>query len=1337
MKLHLPKALLTAVLAAVTLGYPAQALTGWGPNNFGQPGDFYYIATKDEQSIDTTTRNENSSFSIVADVANLEATASVKAKNGITLTVCQNPWPDDYHVFNSLKLTKIEIADNGAIDLVIRDNAPVNIQQVVGCLSSVTNAGNLTLGTAANEETGTDASVINLSGAIVNTGSLTLNGTFTFDVSSISNYTRVEGSGSTKVDANENGNGFLKFVGASYYLVNNTNGTQLTASTATFATSNGSQTQTLTDGSVVAICDEVTTIYSIVSGSETYGGDSTTINLNATEIQVSKGAELILASDFEWNKIKGEGNVTLKTNVTGMTADAQATGKLTLDGVTLNIDVGRDTNNNRLATFTSIDLKDAVINYHGSNTTLMNVKVDTGASTFNIRDMGTDRVVTMDGTTTLLGDLTIKSEGFGNDPNNSWKYKVNIAALDGSGDLTIESSKTQAASSVVTAHLLDSYRGTINVQQNKSTAKLIATAAGDINLEGLNIKGGATVDLSGVTGTKNLGLVTTDASSSLTLQGTVGNMQANAGSSIILSEGTTFVGNATFSCNVRVTGSLSNTGTLNFSKGYSSIGTLTNEGIFNLSGNVTISDMGQLEDSGVVTYSHNDGKDGYITGATYFVVESTGEGAYATVTSDSKLMLGSSEIGSITSSGYNLVVDIHNENANSGIYYINTQDVTVDGTETNVAVNATGYVIAKDRTLTLKKNQNTTTMTASNILAEATGEGNITVDVDFTYQGQSKATGTLTINQGKTLKVGTGSNGTSNISSFNAVVLKGATLDLNGSAQEVQNLMVDTAKSTLSIRNKEKGHQIYTLSGTTTLKADLDVIPMENEHGDLVVKNLTGVGNLHASGGNAGWGPVVMKLEKLTNYTGSVSVDSLGRTTDINHVEFGKADTDAAFSTLKGLSLSNNAYATIYAKGDSTIENLTLTNGAKLNYITNYSANEYTLSKVVVSGEGNFINFAADDKYYQGFLEINNLTNARTEDGEAIAGAITISGNARTTDRDVVNLNGGDFVGTITYKGTTNDGTNRKHALNIKSATAAANAVINLEALSDGDVVALGLGDDTVNVKGITGSKATIYSGEQEYGNGNDFASDTQKSRTLAINTAGVSYENSVAVSANVNLEKRGAGKQTFSGNMSAFNGSLKVMEGELAFTAAEALKVNGLYVGPEKNAAAPAASEGANVGILTVANGIEASGAVTLAGGATINGSIDMSAATEVCFDVTVGSAPIQLNGSLTMSTTEAFVSALDLSSMTAGQMLTVFTGLESFTIGNVKSAEFTSADLSTWSSTGAVASGQYTVEYQVDNNVGSIVVISHMDVVPEPTTATLSLLALAGLCARRRRRA
>ena len=199
-------------------------------------------------------------------------------------------------------------------------------------------------------------------------------------------------------------------------------------------------------------------------------------------------------------------------------------------------------------------------------------------------------------------------------------------------------------------------------------------------------------------------------------------------------------------------------------------------------------------------------------------------------------------------------------------------------------------------------------------------------------------------------------------------------------------------------------------------------------------------------------------------------------------------------------------------------------------------------------------------------------------------------------------------------------------------------------------------------------------------------------------------------------------------GNVKLHNVLLE-SQAALSFTTKDVLNVNNLEV--------------ADVGTITVANGetagsIKASGAVTLNGGATINAAVvDLSGASSVSFDVASGA--IALNGALTMSSTEAFVTALgdSLAGLTAGEMLTVFTGVSSFKVGDVTydaSNALTNVDLRDWGADAAV--GQYTLTYDTSANVGSIV-ITVGEVIPEPASATLSLAALMMLCARRRRRA
>ena len=438
--------------------------------------------------------------------------------------------------------------------------------------------------------------------------------------------------------------------------------------------------------------------------------------------------------------------------------------------------------------------------------------------------------------------------------------------------------------------------------------------------------------------------------------------------------------------------------------------------------------------------------------------------------------------------------------------------------------------------------------------------------------------------------------------------------------------------------------------------------------------------------------------------------------------------------------ITNNG--TINVRGSSTVLNL--------DTIGNQNAGRVFLDGgKILSANGNEDNRVKTIEHLSGSGEIEGSNwNVIWNIGELAGdGDITWRNNGVHWAPSVFNINGGTFTGTLTADRA--EGYNQYDRgdyqsvlqINEGGAKTLAGAVVNLKGNGADAYMQMALNTAEVSIGGLEGTQYShIYAGSAgiEGGEENKFCQNKADSTGTSVLKLASDEKHTYAgsVGAGISLEKSGAGMQTFSGDMSAFNGSLKVIEGELAFTAAEALKVNGLYVGPEKNTAEPAASEGANVGILTVANGIAASGAVTLVGGAVINGNLGLSTATDVSFDVASGA--IALNGALTMSSTEAFVAALgdSLAGLTAGDILTVFTGLASFTIGNVTSADFTSADLSTWSNSDAVAAGQYTVEYQVNNNVGSIVIINRMDAVPEPASATLSLAALMMLCARRRRR-
>lgn len=149
----------------------------------------------------------------------------------------------------------------------------------------------------------------------------------------------------------------------------------------------------------------------------------------------------------------------------------------------------------------------------------------------------------------------------------------------------------------------------------------------------------------------------------------------------------------------------------------------------------------------------------------------------------------------------------------------------------------------------------------------------------------------------------------------------------------------------------------------------------------------------------------------------------------------------------------------------------------------------------------------------------------------------------------------------------------------------------------------------------------------------------------------------------------------------------------------------------------------------------VASTGTALLSGGATLNTSLTLNAgATLDMVDMSAGAAMVSgaltFDGQLTMG--DKLLAILDEMSSWENHELTLITGLDSFTFDGVEVADGSMLQASTYFSN---VSDTVSVSYRVSGDVGSLVLVS-MDVVPEPTTSTLSLLALAGLCARRRRK-
>jgi len=256
----------------------------------------------------------------------------------------------------------------------------------------------------------------------------------------------------------------------------------------------------------------------------------------------------------------------------------------------------------------------------------------------------------------------------------------------------------------------------------------------------------------------------------------------------------------------------------------------------------------------------------------------------------------------------------------------------------------------------------------------------------------------------------------------------------------------------------------------------------------------------------------------------------------------------------------------------------------------------------------------------------------------------------------------------------------------------------------------------------------------------------------------------SSTLSGNFAIVKQGASTQTFNGKGTTganakdgnerFAGSLKVEGGTLNVTNIDLSRIAEEV--SAMNLQEVCITHGATLGLYTTATANNASAATisasklkTVAGegtqNATLNANVVMGAGSALELNSTL---TLKAGGALTLDGTLLSGALLDSLNRGAVDSITLFTGVSSLTIGSEAATlaaegetfsavtfggnrDFTAAELSA-AFGNAFDPNVYTASYTADNG-GSIIMTAN---VPEPATATLSLLALAGLCARRRRK-
>lgn len=214
-------------------------------------------------------------------------------------------------------------------------------------------------------------------------------------------------------------------------------------------------------------------------------------------------------------------------------------------------------------------------------------------------------------------------------------------------------------------------------------------------------------------------------------------------------------------------------------------------------------------------------------------------------------------------------------------------------------------------------------------LTKITGEGNVTLDADATISGSKStvATGKLTINEGKTLTLGTGQGQTNSIESFTSIDLAG-TIKHNNSVATFNSVTVPTGK-TGKIFAYDMGATSdgFKLAETTTLNGALNVCSKYNFQmkvdalagsGDCLICGTTG-DNFDASGTSSNEAATI-NIINASSYTGDVTVNNSNATVNLSGNLVGSSWTKTS-GTLKytGASLNGTTLDGVILAGTARI----------------------------------------------------------------------------------------------------------------------------------------------------------------------------------------------------------------------------------------------------------------------------------------------------------------------------------------------------------------------------------------------------------------------------------
>lgn len=554
----------------------------------------------------------------------------------------------------------------------------------------------------------------------------------------------------------------------------------------------------------------------------------------------------------------------------------------------------------------------------------------------------------------------------------------------------------------------------------------------------------------------------------------------------------------------------------------------------------------------------------------------------------------------------------------------------------------------------------------------------------------------------------------------------GATVTLDGSPQ-VTNVTVE-ADTTLALGGNTLDAVTLTVGSDNTLTL--------TGGGNLTVENLTG-GTIDATGtlvtitantvsnstvkGNAALvtGSITNStIEGDTTLTGTTLENATvkGTLTLTGSERVNLTGTVTLDSVVNNLTGGTNGYAFVGGEGAET---LTFTGTTDLTKTSSGAASAYTRiglgnTDTLIIAEGASLTTSAvfNSPTYQG-----NNGSVIVKEG----GSLTLVG-------DSSGYNNNSFLLSLTNEGAITS----RHAINVY------NNVTNSGTLEAATLAITNTGSLTSDLGGTVDVDTLNLAGGTATVSGNVTAGTVAGSANTSINGSGTltidgdnanAASSASSLSGNVAIVKTGSGTQSFTGDTSGYAGSLTLSGGTL----------NLANMGENSHVTSVSISNGATLGLYSGAIAADAStdvettltltSLVVGTGGGTLNANLILGSGSSLSLGETLGmGSALTLNGTLLQG--DLFDSLMN-GSVTS---ITLFTGVGALYIGDSVDAIttdyiFTGEDMAAAFANDLDAS-VYQVAYKAE---GGLVTMS---LVPEPSTATLSLLALAGLCARRRRK-